>query len=287
MKYKNQKYLKRFGSLEGKTAVITGASGAIGKQIAINFLLMGSNVILPSLPNETEQLKTELSAQFDANKIQVYPIDLTDYTSINKFIEQIKTQNIDYLINNAGVIGRLAYKINFLGTMYLTLRLTPLLNKNKNSSVVFQNSFSYRMAKIDWEDLENTKDPKKIRAYAKTKRMQALAVVYLKKNFLKDYPNVKFVIAHPGAVASDINGKATDFQKKISKLFLHSAQTASLSATKAALANVPDNKLAGPRYLGIWGRPRFRGLQKSLYSGQEQAKIKPVIDALIKDTKNK
>ncbi|MDR0850570.1 MAG: SDR family NAD(P)-dependent oxidoreductase [Christensenellaceae bacterium] len=280
MKFKNQKYLLRFGSLKGKTAVITGASGAIGKHIVTNFLLMGAEVILPALPGEGEALKEELSSKFDGSRISVYPIDLCDTASIDKFAEEIKDKNINFLINNAGVIGKRAYQVNFWGTVYLTIKLTPLLNKNQGSKVAFQSSFSYRFSKIDWTDAESAKVEKKLKAYANSKKLLSLAIVTLKKDFLPAYPNVEYAIAHPGCVASDINGKVSDFSKKMSKLFLHSAETGSLSVTTAALKPVPENRLVGPRCVGIWGKPRFRKLSKSIFDEKELEQIKQLISPL-------
>ena len=278
VKKKTKRYLKRhFRGFEGKTAIVTGASGAIGKQIASSFLELGMTVILPALPNECDPLRAELSTGYDIKKIITYPIDLTNLDSIKSFVAQIQDKNINYLVNNAGVIGKLDYLVNFRGTLELTLALLPILNKSKDSRVVFQSSFSYRMAHIDWKEPNKFWSDKKLKSYAVTKRLVNLSIVALKADYMKKYPNVKIAIAHPGAVASDINGKATKLQRAISKPFLHTAETAALSAVYAAFKPVPDKKLVGPRGFGIWGRPKKRPLDKRLFNPSEQERISKLL----------
>jgi NAD(P)-dependent dehydrogenase (short-subunit alcohol dehydrogenase family) len=277
LKIKNKKYLfKRFGekSLTGKTAVITGASGAIGKQIAVNFLTLDADIIVTYLHEaEGQGLKQSLVTDygFSADKITMLALDLTDRASIDKFVEEIEKSgaHVKYLINNAGVIGAKAYTVNFDGTIYLSLKMTPLLNKTPGACVVFQSSLSYRFHKIDWEDIEAKKQKKRLTVYAKSKRLLNQTIIALKREWLPEYPNVTYAIAHPGCVISDIMGKPGAISKFLAKPFFHSAATASLSATAAALVRVPEDKLLGPRCFGIWGRPVERKLDKKLFDEGE------------------
>jgi hypothetical protein len=101
--------------------------------------------------------------------------------------------------------------------------------------------------------------------------------VALRQDYLREFQNVRYEIAHPGCVFSDITGSFGGRLKKVvnflTKAVFHSAQTAALSIVVTTLKPVPDKKLVGPRWFGIWGKPKFRKLDKRLY-GKEQEKIK-------------
>ena len=91
--------------LEGKTAIITGASRGIGKGIALTFAKQGANIAFTYLSSEekAKSLEDELSAfgikakgfKSDASKFEAAQ-DLA-----NKVIEIFGS--IDVLVNNAGI----------------------------------------------------------------------------------------------------------------------------------------------------------------------------------------
>lgn len=90
--------------MEHQLAVITGASGGIGYELAIQFAKNGFDLVLIARRQVLlEQFAHELQQQF---KIRTYPIviDLTSAGSVEKLYEQIKALNrpVDVLINNAG-----------------------------------------------------------------------------------------------------------------------------------------------------------------------------------------
>ncbi len=89
--------------LKGKTALITGAAGLLGKEHAAALAALGAKVILSdvskdSLQNAAQKLKTE----FSDKQIETYVMDVTSITSIKSVQEQVN-HNIDILINNAAI----------------------------------------------------------------------------------------------------------------------------------------------------------------------------------------
>ena len=99
------KFKKTMKLLEGKTAIITGASRGIGKGIALTFAKQGANIAFTYLSSEekAKSLEEELSAfgikakgfKSDASKFEAAQ-DLAD-----KVIETFGS--IDVLVNNAGI----------------------------------------------------------------------------------------------------------------------------------------------------------------------------------------
>ncbi|TWI58087.1 3-ketoacyl-ACP reductase [Halalkalibacter nanhaiisediminis] len=92
------------GSLNGKTALITGAGRGIGRATAIAFAKEGINVGLvgKTLAN-LEKVAAELK-EFDV-KVAIASADVSDLESVTHAVEQIKSElgAIDILINNAGI----------------------------------------------------------------------------------------------------------------------------------------------------------------------------------------
>jgi NAD(P)-dependent dehydrogenase (short-subunit alcohol dehydrogenase family) len=94
-------------SLEGKTAVLTGASGFLGRTFALALLANGARVIALG---RSERLKSEAAAwanQFGADKIAVHQIDMYSTVALNDLCDRIAADesSIDILINNAHELG--------------------------------------------------------------------------------------------------------------------------------------------------------------------------------------
>ena len=90
------------GKLEGKTALITGASGGVGKQIAIRYAKEGANLAICA---RTQSKLLETAAQCEANgaKVIAVPTDIKDYAALKHLVEKtIETfGTIDILVNDA------------------------------------------------------------------------------------------------------------------------------------------------------------------------------------------
>ena len=87
-----------------KTALITGASGGIGMELAHIHASKGDNLVLIARTKEKlDALKLELETQFGISVYNV-SIDLSENNAPKAIYEELKGQkiHIDYLINNAG-----------------------------------------------------------------------------------------------------------------------------------------------------------------------------------------
>ena len=88
--------------LTGKTALITGAAGLLGKEHTIALATSGAKVILTDI-NETELQKAERKLKADfPEQIQIYEMDVTSIASIKSVQEKLDAE-IDILINNAAI----------------------------------------------------------------------------------------------------------------------------------------------------------------------------------------
>lgn len=90
--------------LDGKVAVITGASKGIGKALAFAFAGVGAKVVLAARTRETlEQVASELR-ESGAEALAV-PTDVTNADAVKQLIQQTLDtyQHVDILVNNAGI----------------------------------------------------------------------------------------------------------------------------------------------------------------------------------------
>lgn len=91
--------------LEGKIAVVTGASRGIGKAIACKFASLGATVIINY--NHSAVKAEEVKSQIEAADgcVEVMQCNVSDYVACEVFFKEIikKFGRIDILVNNAGI----------------------------------------------------------------------------------------------------------------------------------------------------------------------------------------
>ena len=90
-----------------KTALITGASSGIGKELARIHASKGGNVVLVARRGaELESLRTELEDKYRVD-VSIFQQDLTKESAAKNVYEFCKEKNIEieYLMNNAGFGG--------------------------------------------------------------------------------------------------------------------------------------------------------------------------------------
>lgn len=94
-------------SLEGRTAVLTGASGFLGRTFARALLSNGARVIAIG---RSERVVTEArtwARDFGADKVGVHQIDMYDVDALDALCRRIADEEpcIDVLVNNAHELG--------------------------------------------------------------------------------------------------------------------------------------------------------------------------------------
>jgi gluconate 5-dehydrogenase len=94
-------------NLEGKTAVLTGASGFLGRTFALALLANGVRVVALGRSDRLQSEAKLWANEFGTDRIAVEQIDMYDVAALNTLCDKIAAQeeSIDILINNAHELG--------------------------------------------------------------------------------------------------------------------------------------------------------------------------------------
>ncbi|KAF7946418.1 hypothetical protein EAE96_009416 [Botrytis aclada] len=151
--------------LEGKLAVITGASRGIGAAIAENLASKGANLVLNYTSNSSATLTSELSKKLEEKhsiKTFVVQADVSEKSGAETIISNTKSHfsgpsgkfQIDILVNNAGVSKNTPipditiddfnwqYKINVLGPLLLLQAALDYLPHDRSGRIINLGSVS-------------------------------------------------------------------------------------------------------------------------------------------------
>ena len=137
-------------NLNGKVAVVTGATGGIGFQVAKRLGEDGYTVVLNGIEDEVgAQRVEELTAA--GIKAEYYGFDVTNEEAVNANIKTIgdKYGRIDVLVNNAGGLGgrsrfedmttefyRFVMALNLDSAFFASRAAIPYLKKGENASII-------------------------------------------------------------------------------------------------------------------------------------------------------
>jgi 3-oxoacyl-[acyl-carrier protein] reductase len=95
----------KMGLLEGKTALITGASRGIGKAIALKFAMEGSDIAITNIADDEEFKTTIREIEAVGVNAKGYVSNAASFEDSQRVINEVVRDfsRIDILINNAGI----------------------------------------------------------------------------------------------------------------------------------------------------------------------------------------
>jgi 3-hydroxy acid dehydrogenase/malonic semialdehyde reductase len=137
--------------LEGKLAVVTGASSGIGEATAIALAKLGARLFVGARRIERlEALRERIVAQLPGAEVRIHTLDVTDPASCRAFCAAAEAAGeVDILVNNAGkALGsdpvvtapeepwREMIETNVMGLLRITRALLPGMVSRKRGTVV-------------------------------------------------------------------------------------------------------------------------------------------------------
>ncbi|MDM9384042.1 SDR family NAD(P)-dependent oxidoreductase [Chlorogloeopsis sp. ULAP01] len=197
------------GKLEGKVAIITGASAGIGEATALALAAEGAKVVLAARRGDRLDALAQRIASSGGSALSIIT-DVTDETQVKNLVQKTNAEfeRIDILVNNAGVafVGaidgantsdwRRMIDINVLGLLYATHAVLPILKAQGTGHIVNISSVAGRTAREG------------ISVYNATKWGVNGFSEALRKEVCKH--NIRVTIIEPGLVNTEINDHITD-----------------------------------------------------------------------------
>jgi len=197
------------GKLDGKVAIITGASSGIGEATAIALASVGAKVAIAA--RRGDRLNS-LAQRIEKSGGKALPIvtDVTDETQAQNLVQKANTElgRVDILVNNAGIAltgnidgantsdWRRMIDLNVLGLLYTTHAILPLLKTQGSGHIVNISSVAGRTARAG------------IGVYNVTKWGVNAFSEALRQEVYKH--NIRVTIIEPGLVDTEINNHISD-----------------------------------------------------------------------------
>jgi len=197
-------------SLQGRLAVVTGASRGIGRAVAVELAKNGADIIAIARSRSQgalEELDDEIRAL--GQKCTLVPADIRDGDAIDRLGAAIYERwgKLDILVANAAILGPLSplghlspkdwaelLDINVTANWRLIRSLDPLLKLSDAGRAIFVTSGAAHKAKAYWG------------GYAVTKAaVEQLALTYANECKIN---NVKVNLIDPGPIRTHMRAKA-------------------------------------------------------------------------------
>ena len=198
------------GGLDGKVAVVTGASSGIGEATAETLANAGATVVVAArredrLAGLVERIEGE------GRKVLAAVCDVTDESQAHGLIQKAREEfgRVDILVNNAGVMllstvgkglsdqWRQMFEVNVLGLLYATDAAIAVMKEQGSGHLVNVSSVAGRKV---------TRDSSGV--YAGTKFAVNAISEGLRQELLED--NIRVTIIEPGAVDTELPDHITD-----------------------------------------------------------------------------
>jgi NAD(P)-dependent dehydrogenase (short-subunit alcohol dehydrogenase family) len=262
--------------LDGKTAVITGATGGLGYETALALAGAGATVVLTGRNEAKGHLALQsIRSQFPDARISYEDLDLAKLASVADFAARFAAAyaSLDLLINNAGVMAlperqttadgfEMQFGTNYLGHYALTAHLLALLRRGNQPRVVNLSSLAHRAGTINFDDLQGTRSYIPWKAYAQSKLAMLIFAIELQCRSDAAGWGLMSNAAHPGFARTELiaNGPGTGglmglFGKILQPFASHSAAAGALPTLFTATS--PNAEAAG--YYGPNGFYEMKG----------------------------
>ena len=193
------------------TVFITGASRGLGEEFVKQFLEDDWDIIA------TCRNPDEIQLDIPRNRIDIFPLDVTDHDSITRLKADLGKRPIDVLINNAGIIGQRdgfgtldysawagAMDTNVFGPMRIAEALIENVVESDLKQMVFITS---RMGSI-------TETHPNAYVYRSSKAALNMAVRCMSLELADK--GITAILFHPGHVQTDMGGATAPVTPKAS-----------------------------------------------------------------------
>jgi len=251
--------------LDGRLAVVTGATGGIGLEIARGLARRGASLILPCRnPAKGARVVEALrgGATPDAS-IDLIELDLEDLSAVRRGSEAIARtaagRFIDVLVENAGVWPQryaetrqgheIAFGVNVLSHFVLRRELAAA-GVLRSGRVVMLTGDIYILASACTPDYRWSGRVGGMRAYCRSK----LGNLWIGAELAQRSPGLEVAVVHPGVVATNLGGDAGALGNRLKRRILISPE---LGAQMPLFCATQPGLESGGYWHNVHGRMRL------------------------------
>jgi retinol dehydrogenase-14 len=246
--------------MTGKTVLITGGTGGIGRATAIGLASVGARVgIVGRDYRRTQSAAAAIQQQTAGRRTDVFVADMSAQAEVRRLAQEVLAvyPHLDVLINNVG--GSWAtrhvtadglertFALNHLAPFLLTNLLLDRLKVSAPARVVTVSSNAHRTGRIDFDDLQGVRRYSG-RAYSQSKLANVLFSYELARRL--NGCGVTANALHPGVAATAFGAedpvKAITPLVRMARPFLKTPAQA--AATSIHLASAPELQSVTGRY---------------------------------------
>src|SRR5688500_10816252 len=168
--------------MAGKTVLITGGTGGIGRATAVRLASMGARVGITGRDAErTQRAAAEIASESGNGAVDVFAADMSSQAEVRRLAEEILAAypRLDVLVNNAGGFWshrhvtadglEHTFALNHLAPFLLTSLLLDRLIASAPARVVTVSSGAQSMGEIDFDDLMGEREYSGQQAYNQSK----------------------------------------------------------------------------------------------------------------------
>lgn len=155
------------GTMDGKTVLVTGAAGAIGKPMCEELARRGATVVMAGRGAKLKEAVAAVKAATGSQTVEALEMDMADLASVRAAAKDFAARfpKLHVLINNAAVFSKerqttrdgfeLVFGTNHLGHFLLTNLLLDVLKASAPARVILMTMGS--TTPLDFDDLMLTK----------------------------------------------------------------------------------------------------------------------------------
>jgi len=246
--------------MAGKTVLVTGGTGGIGRATAMGLATMGAHLGITGRDRErTEGAAREIRAA-GRGQVDVFVADLSSQTEVRRLAgEVLQTYpRIDVLVNNVGGYWNTrnitpdgfehTFALNHLAPFLLTSLLLDRLKQSAPARVVTVSSNAHTAGEIDFDDLQGERSYSGSRAYSQSKLANVLFTYELARRLQSSAVTANAL--HPGVVNTSFGAEDPGSLQRLIipfvRPFLKAPEQG--AATSIHLASSPDLEQVTGRY---------------------------------------
>ncbi len=277
--------------MTGKTVLVTGGTGGIGKATAIGLAQLGARVgIVGRDATRAEAAAVDIRAMSGNEAVDVFTADMSSQAEVRRLAAEVLVAYpfLDVLVNNVG--GFWAHRhvtadglehtfaLNHLAPFLLTNLLLERLKVSAPARVVTVSSGAQAMGRIDFDDLQGARSFSGQRAYNQSKLANVMFTYELARRLSGS--GVTANVLHPGVTNT---GFGAEDQARFFAMMSGLARRFMRSPAKGAAT--PIYLAASPDVTGVSGRYfancKAKDSNKISYDTQAAARLWQVSSDLV------